>query len=264
MLPGVMPTTIQQGGSAINILRRLNLTSGLQLCLDAGDAASYDGSSQSWLDRSGNGYDFFLGAGGTATASDPTFNGTAGGLSSAEYFSFDGGDYFTYDTTNETWMQFHKDNAIFSYMGWWYFADSASGRGIFGNFLNPGQGLRFGLTSAELYDVVQRNGSANDVVYTSSFTAPTGAWTFVALYINEAGGAGASFIQQNATVETFDAAYSSPTASNASTTLQIGSYGGAVNPQPNGSRHAISVWRDTLTQGEAMSFYHATRRRFGV
>ena len=90
-----------------------SLTSGLQLCLDAGSASSYDGSSQKWLDLSGNGQDFFRGADGSATTDDPTFNGSAGGLSSSEYFSLDGGDFFRYDAANTAAMNgVHHNNAF--------------------------------------------------------------------------------------------------------------------------------------------------------
>ena len=61
----------------IDYIGELSLNSNLVLCLDAGDANSYT-SGQKWLDRSGNGYDFFLGTTDSVQASDPTFNGTPG------------------------------------------------------------------------------------------------------------------------------------------------------------------------------------------
>src|SRR5688572_10725967 len=113
-------------GGAINdtlltILNGLGLTANLKLCLDAGDNLSAPAAATSWLDRSGNGYDFFRGTTSGADATDPTFNGTPGELSAAEYWSFDGGDFFRYDTTNETWMQnLHKNNALLSFFCWLY------------------------------------------------------------------------------------------------------------------------------------------------
>ena len=98
----------------ITTIRRCGLTTGLKLCLDKGDANSY-ASGQSWLDVSGNGYDFFLGATGGAEASDPTSNGTAGGRSPEEYWSFDGVQFFRLASANPTWVNnFHKDNAKFT------------------------------------------------------------------------------------------------------------------------------------------------------
>lgn len=70
-------------------------TSNLRLCLDAGASSSYDGTSQYWNDISGNSENFYLGNNVNVNNYDPTFHGTAGGLSSSEYFSFDGGDRFT-------------------------------------------------------------------------------------------------------------------------------------------------------------------------
>jgi hypothetical protein len=100
-----------------SVIGNQGLTSGLRLCLDAGDGLSYR-SGQSWLDRSGNGYDFFLGLNGSAAGDDPTFNGTPNLHSSNEYFGYDGGDFFAYDSVNEAWMQnLHKAGAVYSMMG---------------------------------------------------------------------------------------------------------------------------------------------------
>jgi len=94
------------------IIRGLSLDTNLKLCLDAGEGDSYT-SGQSWLDLAGSGYDFFLGQDGSSDSTDPTFNGVANTMTSSEYWSFDGGDYFTYDTTNETWMEnLHKAGAL--------------------------------------------------------------------------------------------------------------------------------------------------------
>jgi len=101
----------------IDAITTAGLTSGLQLALDAGDTNSYSGSGQSWLDTSGNGYDFFRGITGGANSDDPTFNGTSGGISINEYWSFDGDDFFIYDSANETWMNnLHKNNAQWSWL----------------------------------------------------------------------------------------------------------------------------------------------------
>ena len=54
-MAGSKPTLARM--PAITMLRRLGLTNGLKLCLDAGDANSYT-SGEPWLDTSGNGYDF--------------------------------------------------------------------------------------------------------------------------------------------------------------------------------------------------------------
>src|SRR5258708_4652988 len=83
-------------------------------CTSPAHVASYDGVSQTWNDRSGGGYNFYRGTTSGGDASDPTFNGAPGDPNGA-YFSFDGGDLFTYSTTNAAWMDaLHKSGAAFS------------------------------------------------------------------------------------------------------------------------------------------------------
>ena len=85
----------------------------LNLCLDAGDIRSTDGSSQTWTDLSGTA-NFVRGATGSAGADDPTFNGTAGSANDTTYWSFDGGDQFTSGnvTYPDAWL---KDNGAASF-----------------------------------------------------------------------------------------------------------------------------------------------------
>lgn len=75
------------GTSLINTLSNLGLLTNLKLCLDAGDLNSYDGSSQTWKDLSGNGTDFYRGATSGSEASDPTFNPVGNGGTYQDYFS---------------------------------------------------------------------------------------------------------------------------------------------------------------------------------
>src|SRR5690349_1915490 len=104
----------------LTVIQQLGLTTGLKLCLDAGDSASVAvGSQAKWLDVAGNGYDFYRGSSAAGDAAEPTFNGTPGNLSASEYFSSDGGDNFTYDSANESWMDnLHKDGAKFTICCW--------------------------------------------------------------------------------------------------------------------------------------------------
>lgn len=76
--------------------RRLGIvTENLQLHLDAGDADSYAGSGQYWLDLV-NSYDAIRGLSPSVETQDPNFNGTPGGMSASEYFYSDGNDEFTF------------------------------------------------------------------------------------------------------------------------------------------------------------------------
>jgi hypothetical protein len=100
-----------------------SLDTNLQFCLDAAAASSYT-SGQTWTDMTGQGNDFYRGATASATTDDPTHNGTPGALSSNEYFSFDGGDYFRLTQSNPSWVNdMHKNNAAWSWILWVYTAN---------------------------------------------------------------------------------------------------------------------------------------------
>ena len=253
------------GGSLIDIIRGVGLTSGLKVCLDAGDAASYT-SGQSWLDRSGGGYDFFIGTTGSSTASDPTFNGTAGRLSNAEYFSFDGGDNFTYDSAIETWMNnLHKDSAVFTMLAWVYHV-TGTGGGLFGD--NAGATTNVGIgwraTTGNVLRVNGGNGSGSIINQSTTATLTGSAWNFVAIAMTEA--SSGLLMQINGTQETFSAAYSSPTASDASITPQIAGMGSSQVLQASGARMgAFAIWEGVaLTAAQLNTMREATRGRFGV
>ena len=265
MLPGITPVTTQQGGSLINILGRLNLTSGLTLCLDAGDSASYT-SGQSWLDRSGGGYDFFLGLDGSATATDPTFNGVAGALSSAEFFSFDGGDLFTYDTTNETWMNnLHKDSAAYTIVGYVYIAASVGIQCVVSTFVtnSTGTGFRFRIAADETLNILVQNGGAAVLSTGTTATISTGAWHFIAVAVDEAAGTGT--FQIDGTQASFTSTYSSPSTGNAESTMALASRGDTNQTFESGGRMAaMAAWTTKLTDASLTSIYSATKTRFGV
>lgn len=248
------------------VITRLGLTTNLETCLDAGAGASYT-SGQKWLDLSGNGVDFFRGTTSSAQASDPTFNGSADGRSSAEYWSFDGGDSFTHDAANLTWMNnLHKNNAIFSFCAWIYCPSSAAwaitGTGDGSNSIGF---LWIQNTSA--MQIFCGDGTAPFILDINLNTLPfpsLNTWTFVGMALNE--GSATGFGQQNGTQESFTSTYSTPSASNASFTMRIGSLGNGVSPVPSGSRMAsIAAWEGTaLTTTDMMNIYNATRSRFGV
>jgi hypothetical protein len=262
------PRPTWRGAPMIYIVRKLGLSTNLRLCLDAGDDASY-ASGQPWLDTSGNGYDFNRGSGSGSDAADPTFTGTAGRRSSGEYWSFDGGDYFTYDTTNETWMQnIHKDSALFTIVTWWYRAstDTSSIMGTNGGAANVGTGFHLLHGSGSvLVRCINSTVAALDVTL-STVTVPATAWAMLALSINEAAGASGSTWFCNGASETFNATYSSPASGNASQTLQIGARGGGNNPAASGARCAsFMAWEGrALSIGEIQALFQATRGRFGV
>lgn len=89
----------------IDIISYLGMSTGLLLCLDAGDAASYGGTGHTWTDVSGNGNDFLKSTSGV------TFTGTAGSLGSGCYFSnidSTGSGHYIYNFTSGDFDGFHK------------------------------------------------------------------------------------------------------------------------------------------------------------
>jgi hypothetical protein len=253
------------------IITGLGLSSNLKLCLDAGDSASYT-SGQSWLDLSGNGYDFFRGADGSATATDPTFNGSAGGLSASEYWSFDGGDYFTYDSANETWMQnLHKDNALFTIAFWFYWVDPTTGSGIWGNTQANSNNIGMDIGTSTGFPICQllvRKGSAPVAVAVNSHPGALveNAWNFVAFSVDEAAGADGSHGRTGGNFTLRNGTMTSPSASNATYTTQIGAQGNAGILMKSGSRlAALMAWEGTsLSPAQTGAIFTATRGRFGV
>jgi hypothetical protein len=99
---------------------------GLQMILDAGSDSSYDGSSQTWTDDTGNGNDFWRGSSSSSQSIDPTFNGTVGRRSENEYFSSNGDDLFTAKTFASWMRDFVKTSATPQMMYIGYDVHSAS------------------------------------------------------------------------------------------------------------------------------------------
>ncbi len=259
-------------GNLFTALQHLSLTTNLKVCLDAGVAASYT-SGQKWLDLAGSGYDFFLGADGAATGTDPTFNGVVGAQTKSEYWSFDGGDYFTYDTTNEAWMQtLHKDNAIFSFVCWIYLGSVGPDIGIWGT---AGTGAAAtGVTVKMATNTISVNVyNAGAVVKTATSTpeAKAGGWYFLGAGLNETGNTAAfvtklpaSPLSGNESVETTTFTYSSPAAGSATYTMGLASGGNAAALPPNNSRMAsLAIWQGTaLTTTQLLNIYNATVAKF--
>lgn len=259
--------------NAFRICQQLGLTGGLKLCLDAGDAASLPSSPTKWLDLSGNGYDFNLGADGTHPGTDePTANGTPGNLSSSEYLSSDGGDFLTYDSPNETWMEdIHKDNAAFTFMVWAYVADQTISHPFCGTSDAASGGGRTGFrwfgvntgNSNPRINIV--NAGAVVLVQSSNLTPNNAAWNCFGISLNEATGAGGVIHFVNGSTDTDDSTYSSPATGAASFTMKIGNSGNGTLIWPNGSRMAeFFAWNRALSAAEMKALYNATRSRFAV
>lgn len=261
---------LKRNPPAIEVIKRLGLTGNLQLCLDAGDRLSYD-SGQSWLDRSGNGYDFFLGADGTASATDPTFN-SVGDLGRKAYWSCDGGDYFTYDSANEAWMnRLHKDNALFTIAFWFYWVSSGSISGIIGTSGALAANIGMDITTSTAFPICQllvRDTAAPAALSMNSHPGAlvVNAWNFVAFSVDDAAGANGSHGRTGAGFTLRDGTMTTASASDASYTMQIGASGNGASPMQSGSRLAqMMIWEGVaLSPGQTGALFNATRGRFGA
>lgn len=241
------------------------LTTNLQVCLDAADPASWPGSGTKWLDRSGNGYDFFLGTDGTTSAPIFVNDGTK------SYWSFDGSTFFRYDTTNETWMQnLHKNNAIFSGLAIWYNATNST-QTFFGDTGSVSAGTGVSILNNNQTLLVR---SAGSVVNTTQVAASAGnnSWHFSGISLTEATGSGGGFFyldggyNQVSGSDTWDSTYTSPSAGSASQTMEIAARGGGNTPASSGSKlSALAIWGGTaISKANMDTLYAAMRGRFGL
>lgn len=263
------------GTTLMSALTTAALTTNLKLCLDAGDSASYDPGVQTdkWLDRSGGGYDFYRGSGTGSDAADPTFNGSGGVTNS--YWSFDGGDYFTYDTTNEAWMQtLHKNNAIFSLVAFYYQDGASDYISFLGNFgYAPAvTGIHAYVDGSRAIRLEVGNAGATVIGVVTDAYLTTGAWHMVGISVNEATGAGGGFFyadgaySQVAASDTFNSTYTAPAAGNASYTTQICSDGNNAASAAVGQRlNSMAIWQGTaLTKANMDTIFSAMRGRFSI
>ena len=251
----------------INTLRDLGYTSALQVCLDAGDGDSAPSGATSWLDTSGNGYDFFRGTGSGGEAADPTFTGTVGNLSSGEYWAHDGADYFRYDTTNETWMQdMHKDNAQWTFMAWIYMT-SALSMAFLGDAGTSGGRNGVSIRSASgSFQLSVTNAGSSVQLLTFGTAMPLNAWQFIAVSQNELDASTGLHMRDGGNSFTGNGTYTSPSAANATATMEIGARGNGgeiVNP---GTRFGMVSLHagGFLTAGQIDNVYQRTRLRYGV
>lgn len=253
------------------ILTRLDLRTGLKVCLDAGDNLSYT-SGQSWLDRSGNGYDFFLGLDGSATSTDPTFNGIPGRKSKDEYWSFDGGDGFTYDSANEAWMEnMHKADAKYSIASWFFYGSTPAATSTFvgTSHASTAAGFRFSSSSTGTLSLTVGSGSGTVMSRAggSLSTSPgAGKWGFVAASVDASVGANGCILMRNTNVTLGDSTYTTPTSGSAANVLKIGasSSGTLTSTFPSDWLLAsMMIWEGTaLTAAQLRSLYDATYLRF--
>jgi hypothetical protein len=260
---------INDNPDALTLLTALGETSGLQFVLDAGHAKSMAGNAHSqWRDLSANGQDFWMGTLAAADAADPTRNGTLWGLSAAEYWSFDGGDWLTYDAANEPWMVAgHKEGAALTLIFMVYPAiNGVTGQMLCGTMAGFQTGFRLRISpSGRLsWQVTNAGVTVRDADTGSGSLVTPNAWNFCAVSINENGGAGSQIIQINDTPSIGDAAYTNPSALAPTATMQIGAAGNGADPLLAGTRLGVAI---ALNRGMSLASLAAVRAglrsRFG-
>lgn len=246
-------------------------TANLQISHDVGLRSSYPGSGQVWFDLSGNGYDFNRGVDASATTDDPAFAGAAGALTAGEYWSFDGGDFLSYDSAAEAFMNgFHKAGAAFSMFAAIQFGADSPEQYVLGTGgggastgmywrRNSGGHMRFGVFNAgsTVCDVAADSGPG------------AGAWHFLGLSVDEAAGAGGSFFWMDGAYvtvpasNTFNGSYSSPSSGGAAHALRYGE--NTSFALTNDSRMAMQAcWSAVRTKAQFDALFALLRGRLGV
>jgi len=239
------------------------LLANLEICIDVAAASCWDDGvdSQTLFDMSGNGYDFHLGAGAGSSTDDPTFNGTVGDLSSSEYFSFDGGDFFTINSMPASIQAMHADGADYTIFHVWYLANNAAAAYLCGDgAIGSNRGTNVNWESDEKYQInVWGAGSQYKQTDAGQFSTLPG-WKALANSINEEGGSVSFFRRTDADAQeaylnvssatTFDFAFSG-SASAAAYDFAIGARASGQNPTLSTSRFAMfALWSESLTAGQ--------------
>lgn len=239
----------------LKIIQDLGLTSGLQVVLDAGDSASYSGTGQTWTDVQ-SGANYYRGTTSGSDTTDPTFNGVAGGLSPNEYWSFDGGDYFTPVAATTFDDGYHKNGATWSFLAIYYLGTTATNL-LFSN-TNSAANTGIQINANTALDVTSRNGSTNQTDTIGSHSATT--WYCTGVSVSENGGASGGNWNMNGTTGTFDPALTSPSASNPSASLNIGASSTGANIMTNNSRlMGLCFWNTNLSAADLAALYADVR-----
>ena len=274
-VPVAAPPPTLEVGTLIEVITTAGLTSGLKLALDAGDINSYDGTAQDWLDTSGNlGADeFHRGSTTGADSNDPTFNGVAGDLTSAEYFGYDGDDSFRYGAANETWMNnLHKDGAKFTALLWVNIASVNTG-GFFGTHsVNSASGFDFRLRgTGKIACFTTTSTGSTALLQTADSNLTLNAWQMIAVSIDETVGAGGGFMYANGNFlqvsasDTFNATYSSPSSDDSAFSLTLGALFSSFFISNNSRMAMVAAWEGTaLSKINLDVIFDETKGRFGI
>ena len=226
-------------GGGITIVEEVTVvTTGLQLYLDAGQAASYPGTGTTWTDLSGNGRD------GTLT-NGPT------------YSSADGGS-IVFDGTNDFVQCSGSVTATAATFVAWIRRNGTQGSydGILFSRGSSVTGMQFQSSNQLSY---MWNGAVNTYTWQSGLTIPDLTWCMVAVSVTST--AASAYLCQSSGITS-----AINTVSHTSTTLndiKIGQedFGGRFF---NGSIAIAQLYNIALSAEQVSQNFRADRARFGL
>jgi hypothetical protein len=215
------------------------VTSGLVLCVDAGNPRSYSGSGTSWNDALTTGYNFTL-------TNGPTYSSNNLG-----FFTFDGADDFASASNNtaldtqtpsvEVWV---KTNAT-SQNGFWFEKGSVNTQYA---LFQEGSVIQW---RQRIGSLVNLSTTTATYMNTSNWYQVVGTYTSGSriLYING--------IQVNSDTQT-------GTISTNTSGMYIGAYGTGTGYFYNGALSICRVYNRVLTAAEVLQNFNAQRGRYGI
>lgn len=235
---------------------------------DATSALSYPGSGQTLANlvaapadgSAQTAYDFWLGADNTASASDPTFTGSAG--SSTAEFSLDGGDFFTIKANTALIDNMHKTTGgaswSMAFVGNFKKRTIASvGAALFGT--NALDGAKHGITfgngafgSTNKATVIASGGFSTLYADAGANDIFDDAYKFVALTFNPSTGDLKIYLG-NAAVITGNVGFWISTSA-ASHLLQLCAAGNSASPMYSGTKFiAASMFNSILSDADVVT-----------
>lgn len=251
--------------SLLDIISEANLATGLLVALDAGDLASYDGTSQTWNNLViGAGTSFTRGVNATASNDDPTFNGTPGARTENEYFSFDGNDLFREVTAGWGDDEFLGAAAKVTVLAVWRGPGSntlslLSSCACNSAQITPGVAF-FRQSNTRRLAVFQEALSGNGQQVTSVANFNLDQWSFSATSMDANGGTTDVRHRLDTTVEEYPNEPMPYTTQPAETPATIGAFGSGQNQAQNNTRIAmLAVWQRALTAAELALVYDAIK-----
>ena len=238
---------------------------GLVALWDAGLVASHPGAGTTWTNLVAAPADGSSASAYNLTSTGTSFSGTAGRRSTTESLVFNTATSSALLFPSQTSFldSFHKDGAAFTFAGVFHFVNVSGAQQFLISFAGGGGvGIQFYLSSGTLVFGLGRGGAGAVTIATSGTMLTAGAKHFIALSLNENGGANASIFYANGAAHTFNGGYTSPSAAAATQVLTL-SRNNAAETQATGNTVAMSaLWNRALSKTELDQAYDALRGRY--